>query len=103
MVANTMVRRCFALMACFALVSAIGCSGMREAGDQITVHAESFRIFGFPIPEDDQAKANMLYADKAGEYPNVVTAGSTPADWTSFVGFFGNLFGFHGTVITARK
>lgn len=99
-----MLRRCFALLACLALVSAIGCSGSRMAGDQVTIHAECFRIIGFPIPEDDQAKADSIYMNEfKSEYPTVVTAGSTPADWTSFAGFFGNLIGFHGTVITARK
>lgn len=98
-----MVRRCFMILACFALVTTVGCAGMRKAGDQVTIHAESFRIFGFAIPEDDQAKANMMYADMAGEYGDVISAGSSCADWTSISGALGNIFGFHGTTITARK
>ena len=96
-----MIRRFLLALCCASLLTGVGCSGMRSADGYYTVHAESFRIFGFPIPEDDQAAAAQIVA---AEFPDgkVVTTASTPADWTSFWGFFGNLFGFHSTIIAGE-
>ncbi len=87
---------------CLTLLATAGCTGYREAGGYYTVHAESFRIFGFAIPGDDQEAAAKLHAEK---FPGstVTTSGSTPADWTSFWGVLGNIMGFHGTVISGKK
>lgn len=96
-----MIRKILAPVACLGLVLLAGCSGMRQANGQFTVHAESFRIFGFCIPEDDQMVAAKMAADK---FPGAqqVTSYSTPADWTSFWGVLGNIFGFHSTVISGK-
>jgi hypothetical protein len=77
------------------------CSGMRQANGHYTVHAESFRFFGICIPADDQETAAKLHAEhfKGG---TIITQGSTPADWTSFWGVLGNIFGFHSTVISGK-
>lgn len=82
-------------------LSLTGCVGTRAADGHYTVHAESFRIFGFAIPGDDQAAAAKLHAEK---YPNgtVTSSHSTAADWTSFVGVLGNIIGFHSTQISGK-
>ena len=82
-----------------AAIVSTGCAGTRSANGYYSVHAESFRIFGFAIPGDDQEAAAKLQAEK---YPGatVTTSGSTPADWTSFMGVLGNIFGLHQTVIS---
>lgn len=86
---------------CLAAFVLAGCSGMRQAEGQYTVHAESFRIFGFAIPGDDQAKAaELVKANFAGGTQD--TSMSSPADWTSFWGVLGNIMGFHSTVISGR-
>ena len=90
-----MVRRVFALFLCLSILTMAGCAGIREAGGHFTVHAESFRIFGYAIPEDDQAKAASMVPDGATIY----TCCSTPADWTSVIGVLRNIVGFHGTCI----
>ena len=72
-----------------------GCSGMRKTGSTFTAHAESFRILGFPIPEDDQAAARKM-VPKGATIQNV---SSTPADWTSVWGGLWNILGFHMTEI----
>ncbi len=96
-----MIRKTIVSLACLGLLVSAGCSGMRQANGQFTVHAECFRIFGFAIPGDDQEAAAMLLAEK---FPGAmqVTSGSTPADWTSFWGVLGNIMGFHGTVISGK-
>ncbi len=87
---------------CLSALLATGCSGFREANGHFTVHAESFRIFGFAIPGDDQEAAAKLAAEK---FPNatIYTQHSTPADWTSFWGVLGNIIGFHTTVVSGKK
>lgn len=80
---------------CVASLTLAGCSGMRSAENHFTVHAESFRIFGFAIPGDDQAAAAKMVPAGA----NITTSYSTPADWHSFWGVLGNIMGFHSTVI----
>jgi hypothetical protein len=45
----------------------------------------------------------QMARDKVPAGANVVTVASTAADWTSFWGFFGNLFGFHWTSISGTK
>jgi len=83
----------------FTVIVSAGCAGTRSAEGHYTVHAESFRLFGFAIPGDDQAAAAKLHAET---YPGstITSSGSTAADWTSFWGVMGNLFGFHQTVIS---
>jgi hypothetical protein len=96
-----MKTKLLAPLACVLLLAATGCTGTRSAGGYYTVHAESFRLFGFAIPGDDQAAAAKLHAEK---FPNgaVTSNHSTPADWTSFWGVLGNLFGFHRTEISGK-
>lgn len=86
---------------CVASLTLAGCSGMRQADGMYTVHAESFRIFGFAIPHDDQAAAAKLNAEHFAK-GTVVTSYSTPADWHSFWGVLGNIMGFHSTVISGK-
>lgn len=76
-----------------------GCAGVRHTNDTFSAHAESFRIFGFAIPHDDQAAAR----DQVPAGANITTVSSSAADWDSVVGFFGNLFGFHQTTISGTK
>jgi hypothetical protein len=97
-----MTRKSLVSALCLTLFCTAGCSGFREANGHYTVHAESFRIFGFCIPEDDQAVAAKLHAEKFSG-STVITTHSTPADWTSFWGVLGNIMGFHGTVISGKK
>lgn len=73
--------------------------GIRQTKTTFASHAESFRFFGIPIPEDDQLAARRLVPDGA----TIVSEHSTPADWTSFVGFIGNIFWFHQTSIAGEK
>lgn len=97
-----MTRKSLVSALCLTLFAATACSGMRESNGFYTVHAESFRIFGFAIPGDDQEAAAKLHAQHfAGS--TITSSGSTPADWTSFWGVLGNIFGFHGTVISGKK
>jgi hypothetical protein len=98
---NQMNRKPLLSALCLTMLTAAGCTGFRTANGNYTVHAESFRIFGFCIPEDDQAAAAKLHAEK---FPGstVITTASTPADWTSFWGVLGNLFGFHSTIIAGK-
>jgi hypothetical protein len=97
-----MTRKSLAIGLCAAALTFASCTGMREANGHYTVHAESFRIFGFASPGDDQEAAAKLHAEK---FPKgtVITQHSTPADWTSFWGVLGNIFGFHGTVISGKS
>jgi len=96
-----MIRKSILSIACLGLLVSAGCSGMRQANGQFTVHAESFRIFGFAIPADDQEVAAKLTAEK---FPGAVqvTSYSTPADWTSFWGVLGNILSFHSTTISGK-
>jgi hypothetical protein len=94
------MNRKLALGFCALALSFVGCTGMRsEPSGMYTVHAESFRIFGFAIPGDDQeAAAKMVPAGST-----VFSSHSTAADWTSWWGFWGNILGFHRTVISGKK
>jgi len=94
-----MKRTLLASFVCLTLLVCSGCSGTRSAHGYYTVHAESFRIFGFAIPRDDQEAAAKLHAEK---YPagTVTSNHSTAADWTSVMGVLQNLFGFHCTQIS---
>ena len=96
-----MTRKAIISALCLTLLTTAGCVGMRSANGYYTVHAESFRIFGFAIPGDDQEAAAKLAAEK---FPgsNVTTSGSTPADWTSFWGVLGNILSFHCTTISGK-
>jgi hypothetical protein len=96
-----MIRRALTTAGCLVLLGLSACSGFRSAEGVYTVHAESFRIFGFAIPGDDQARAVKLMQEK---FPNgtVETLGSSSADWTSFWGALGNIMGFHGTKISGK-
>ena len=97
-----MNRKSFVSALCLTALMAAGCKGYREAEGHFTVHAESFRIFGYAIPSCDQEAAAKLQAEK---FPGatIVTQHSTPADWTSFWGVFGNILGFHCTTISGKK
>lgn len=63
------------------------------------MHAESFHLFGFTIPEDDQ-KAAWAEVPEGAE---VVTVTSDPLDWTSVVGALNNILGFTTTMISYTK
>jgi len=95
----TMTMSKFVPLTCLGLLTFASCSGMREANGTFAVHAECFRIIGFSIPADDQAKAASLVPAGA----QVTSVYSTPADWTSVMGFLRNLIGFHGTIISGQK
>lgn len=85
------------LLTILAIVATLsGCSGMRSADGKFAAHAESIRILGYSIPDDDQKRAAELVPPAA----NVVTIESSPADWTSVVGIIGNIFWPHQTTIT---
>ncbi len=88
-----------ALIAGCAVLMLAGCAGVRESNGTFVAHAESFRLLGFAIPHDDQ-QAALNQVPAGGKIENV---SSTPADWTSFYGFFGNLFWFHMTQIGGTK
>jgi len=75
------------------------CAGYRETNRTFSAHAESFRIIGIPIPHDDQLAAESLVPKGA----KVTTVKSSPADWTSLLGFVNNLFGFSQTTISGLK
>ncbi|MEO6593924.1 MAG: hypothetical protein ABIP94_04140 [Planctomycetota bacterium] len=96
-----MTRKSLVSVFCLTLLATASCTGMRSANGYYTVHAESFRIFGFAIPADDQEEAAKLAAEK---FPGstVTTSHSTSADWTSFWGVLGNIFGFHCTTISGK-
>lgn len=96
------MRRLVLAVMCVGLISSVGCVGVRMTDQDATVHAESFRIFGFAIPSDDQAAARDCWNDKCGDY-NEATTYSTAADWHSIVGIFGNIMGFHRTTISGTK
>ena len=82
-----------ALVATACAVS--GCSGTRSTGSSFTTHAESFRVLGYAIPDDDQ-KAAMALVPKGA---NIEYVDSTPADWHSLWGALGNIFWFHVTKV----
>lgn len=84
--------------ACAVLMLA-GCSGVRESNGTFVAHAESFRIIGIAIPGDDQQAA----LDRVPPGAKIENVNSSAADWTSFWGFFGNLFGFNYTQIGGTK
>lgn len=90
----------FTSVLCLAALTLAGCSGMRQAEGQCTVHAESFRLFGFAIPHDDQAVAAKMAKEHLASQD---TSMSTPADWTSFCGILGNIMGFHSTAISGKS
>ena len=96
-----MTRKSIVSALCLTLFAATSCTGMRESNGFYTVHAESFRIFGFAIPSDDQEAAAKLHAQHFNG-STITSSCSTPADWTSFWGVLGNIFGFHGTVISGK-
>lgn len=73
-----------------------GCSGIRKTDSSFTTHAESFRIVGYSIPGDDQARARALVPANA----NIVSMESTPADWTSVLGVIGNILWIHHSEIS---
>jgi hypothetical protein len=81
------------------LFALAGCSGIRESNGTFVAHAESFRIIGFAIPADDQQAAMNLVPPGA----KIESVSASAADWTSFWGFFGNLFWFHMTQIGGTK
>lgn len=81
-----------------ALIASTGCAGTRSAEGHFTAHATSFRLLGFPIPEDDLEAAVDLAED---EYPDgeIVTILSNPADWTSVTGILSQILGFTTTIV----
>ncbi len=94
-----MVRKSLLILCVAALAGTAGCSGIRQSDDAFSTHAESFRIVGFAIPADDQAAAMDLVPEGA----TVTNVSSSAADWTSFMGFFGNVMGFHCTSVGGTK
>ncbi|MEK0446691.1 MAG: hypothetical protein RLZZ399_2012 [Verrucomicrobiota bacterium] len=80
-------------------VALSACAGIRQTDNQFTTHAECVRIVGIAIPHNDQVAARELVPANG----KITDVRSTPADWTSFAGFFGNLFGFHQTTVSGTK
>ena len=91
------MKKLCALAVCLTVIT--GCSGMRETNNQFSTHAESIRILGYAIPEDDQAAARALVPKGA----TITDVQSTPADWHSVVGFIGNLLWINQTVVSGTK
>ena len=89
------------LLCLIALCFLQSCSGIRQSkdGSMFVTHAESFRIFGHPIPKDDQAAAMALVPQGA----QITTIHSTQADWTSLVGILNNIFGYNMTTVGGTK
>ena len=81
---------------CASLISLAACSGIRTSGNSFTTHAESFRLLGMQIPENDQAKALSLVPAGA----KIDTQATTPTDWTSLVGVLSNIIWFGGTQVS---
>jgi len=82
-----------------ALLLATSCSGVRTSTKTFAAHGEAFRIFGFALPGDDQEAA----LNKVPAGATITNVNASAADWTSFIGFFGNLLGFSGTNIGGTK
>ena len=80
-------------------VALSACAGIRQTDNQFTAHAECVRIVGIAIPHNDQVAARELVPANG----KITDVRSTPADWTSFEGFFGNLLGFHRTTVSGTK
>lgn len=74
----------------------IACSGIRKSPQGFTTHAESIRVLGFAFPEDDKLVAHNLVPAGA----EIVTATSSPADWTSVLGVIGNVLWIGHTQIS---
>jgi hypothetical protein len=83
------------LLATTVLAICVGCSGMRKTDHAFYTHAESFRVLGYSIPGDDQARARVLVPGDA----EITSVRSTPADWTSLLGILGNILWIHQTEI----
>lgn len=81
------------------LLLSTSCSGVRHSSGTFVAHGEALRIFGIAIPGDDQQAA----FDKVPAGATITSVSASPADWTSFTGFFGNLFAFNGTQISGTK
>jgi hypothetical protein len=79
-----------------SLATLTACSGIRTSGNSFTTHAESFRILGIQIPENDQAKALSMVPAGA----KIDTQTTTPTDWTSLYGALSNILWFGGTQIS---
>ena len=94
---NLTMKTLAGLVLCGILIC--GCSGIRSTDKTFVAHAESFRIVGYAIPDDDQAAALARVPEGA----TITDISATPADWTSFWGVIGNIFWFHGTEITGLK
>lgn len=78
-----------------------GCAGIRETNNQFTTHAECIRIFGNPIPADDQAAARALVP--TGAKVQITNLQSSPSDWTSFFGILGNIIAINQTTVSGTK
>ncbi len=94
-----MLRKGLVVFGLCLLMAAAGCKGMRTSGNSFTTHAESFRIIGIAIPEDDQAAAMSLVPAGA----TVTNVSSTPADWSSFWGAIFSIVGFHWTSVGGTR
>jgi len=89
------MRKLVIAVSVLGLMSLVGCSGVRSSNGTFVAHAESFRILGMAIPGDDQQAA----LDQVPRGAKITNVSASAADWTSFVGFLGNIIGFHGTQI----
>lgn len=87
-------------VAVLAVFLTAGCAGVRYDTKKrwFTAHAESFHFFGIYIPDNEMDMAMK----KVPKGAKIVTMGSTAADWESFVGFFGNLFGWGSAMISGE-
>ena len=77
------------------LVLASSCAGTRSTGDKNMAHAEAFNFFGLQFPHDDQEAAWAMVPSGA----DVHTVGTSPRDWTSFLGALSSIFGFTATQV----
>ncbi len=93
------MKRAITYVGIAALFLTASCSGVRESAGTFAAHGEAFRAFGYAIPGDDQQAA----LDKVPAGATITSVSASPADWTSFVGFFGNFLAFNGTRIGGTK
>lgn len=89
------MRKSSILVAAAGLALLSGCSGMRQSNGTFVAHAEAIRIFGFPIPADDQQAA----LNEVPKGATITSVHASPADWTSLFGILGNIIGIHSTQV----
>jgi hypothetical protein len=90
------MRKIATILGLLLLVSgAAGCKGIRSTEKGFVAHAETFRIFTFPVMGDDLANA-WSEVPPSGKVTNV---SASAADMKSLFGILNNIFGITVTQI----